>query len=215
MRHLDVDRVEVFLFLAFLAGESEKAQRQKQAGQGMPRTVAETLFGERTESSVGLPGERGWECGRSDLPIMAGSCPNATIPDAFSDEMPCGGGRGEGDKPDAPACFQSSRNNERIALACADANAKTLLKSLFKRTISPSRFSASSRALLAYAIASLMIGASSAISLHRPIGRRVDDRVGIDAEQVVQRPAEALDLVELVGHLLAALVGGADDVAAP
>src|SRR5690242_3414636 len=43
--------------------------------------------------------------------------------------------------------------------------------------------------------------------LHRPVAASGDDRVGVDAEQVVERPAEALHLVELVGHLVALLVG--------
>src|SRR5207249_1968381 len=50
--------------------------------------------------------------------------------------------------------------------------------------------------------------------LDRPIALRGDDRLRIDAEQMIQRPAETLDLVELVRHLAAGLVGRADDVAA-
>src|SRR3954447_18713511 len=47
-----------------------------------------------------------------------------------------------------------------------------------------------------------------------PVGRGRHHRVRVDAEQVVQRPAEALDLVELVRHPLAELVGRPDYIPA-
>src|SRR5690606_29630040 len=46
------------------------------------------------------------------------------------------------------------------------------------------------------------------------VAGRVDDRGGIDTEEMEQRRAEAFDLVEVVGDLLAELVGCADDAAA-